>query len=160
MIFPIDQKPQLFSIPLQNRFGGLRKYDIHTGVDIFCEDGTPVYAVEDGIVTNIAPFTGKEAGSPWWNNTMSCSIEGKSGVILYGELYYPVINIGDTIKEGDFIGKVKTVLKEDKGLPMCMLHIESYERGYRGDGEIWELDQNQPKQLTNIEDILFDVYGN
>jgi murein DD-endopeptidase MepM/ murein hydrolase activator NlpD len=143
------------------RFGFVRKFDIHTGVDIYCPDGEPVFAIEDGIVTDISHFTGeytKPESTPWWENTMAIAIEGKSGVILYGEVYEPSLRIGDKISEGQHIGNVKRVLKKDKGLPMSMLHIELYRCGYRGDCVVWNSDEEQPKDLLNIETILLPLY--
>ena len=52
---------------------------------------------------------------------------------------------------------VKRVLKKDKGLPMTMLHIELYEHGYRGDGEVWITEK--PMMLLNIEEILEKIFG-
>ncbi len=63
-MFPISKKIRLDSIPPENRWGALRKHDYHTGVDLFCPDGSPVYAVEDGIVTDVSPFTGASIGMP------------------------------------------------------------------------------------------------
>lgn len=44
-------------------FGAVRKYDIHTGIDLYCESGDHVYAIEDGIVVNVCHFTGPKVGS-------------------------------------------------------------------------------------------------
>ena len=70
----------------EGKFGAVRKYDVHTGVDLYCESGSAVHAVEDGIVVNIENFTGPLAGSSWWNDTKSVLIEGKYGVVCYGEI--------------------------------------------------------------------------
>lgn len=143
------------------RFGFVRKFDIHTGIDIYCADGEPVFAIEDGIVIDISHFTGEYTtpeSTPWWENTMAIAIESKSGVILYGEIYEPSLRIGDIVKEGQHIANVKRVLKKDKGLPMSMLHIELYKHGYRGDCVVWTIDEEQPKDLLNIEDILSKIY--
>lgn len=134
-------------------FGTPRKHDVHTGIDLYCEDGDYVYAIEDGIVVNICDFTGPKANLPWWNDTRAILIEGKSGVILYGELSEEV-SIGDTVSEGQLIGKIKRVLKINKGLPMDMLHLELYETGYRGDGEIWNLGEPKPNMLNDPSILL------
>jgi murein DD-endopeptidase MepM/ murein hydrolase activator NlpD len=148
---PIDNMPE--SIPMaphQGGFGATRKYDIHTGIDLYCEEGDNVYAIEDGEIINICWFTGPKAGLPWWNDTRAILVKGKSGVILYGELD-PLSNWmpGMFVKEGDVLGKIKTVLKEYKGLPMNMLHLELYEHDYMGDGEIWYLDEQMPEKLKD-----------
>ena len=50
----------------QNYFGAKRKYDYHTGVDLFCEENEEVYSIYDGIIINVIEFTGFSE-SPWWN---------------------------------------------------------------------------------------------
>lgn len=129
-------------------FGAVRKHDIHTGIDLYCHQYDDVFAIEDGIVINICPFTGEKAGSVWWNETDAILIKGKSGVILYGELQ-PLVKVGVNIKEGDLIGKILRVFKKDKGLPMDMLHLELYDSEYIGDGEIWNINQEMPKLLKD-----------
>jgi len=155
-MFPIKKFYRLEDIPGANRFGAKRRWDFHTGVDLFCNPGTPVYAFEDGVVTDIAPFTGASIGMPWWAETKCVAVEGESGVILYGELEpNPELKIGDSIDEGSLIGNILTVLLKDKGKPMTMLHIEWYEKGYRGNWDGWWPDQEKPKDLKNIEELIF-----
>lgn len=112
-------------------FGAVRRYDIHTGVDLYVPEGTPVYALNDGIVVDISVFTGPNANPPcpWWNETYSITIFNPETKIflLYGE-----INVADFptspffIKKGTLLGTVARVLKKDKGKPMSMLHMEAY----------------------------------
>ena len=162
MRFPLDNKISLNDIPAPNRYGAERRHDIHTGVDLFAPEGTPVYACEDGEVIDVCTFTGASIGMPWWNETMCVSVKGASGVILYGEIT-PKVNKGDSIREGDLIGLIKRVLIKDKGRPMSMLHIEWYEAEYPGKGfennvwEAWTLDGKKPPRLKNIEKLIFDV---
>ena len=147
-----------YTLPQENSqgwFGGKRKHDIHTGIDLYCNHKDPVYAIEDGVVVNVCHFTGPQVGLDWWNNTEAVLIEGKSGVILYGEVL-PEVKIGQVIKEGEFIGQILRVLLVDKGLPMDMLHLELYEHGYRGDGEIWYPLSEKPKMLLNPIVLLSD----
>lgn len=136
----------------QGVFGAIRKYDIHTGVDLYCEEDSDVYAIEDGVVMAIEDFTGPQAESPWWNDTKTLLIEGGSGVILYGEIETH-LKVHDLIITGDKIGKVKTVLKEDKGLPMTMLHVELYKPKTTA-SVIWSIDAPQPEQLVDITPLL------
>jgi murein DD-endopeptidase MepM/ murein hydrolase activator NlpD len=154
--FPLDKHIELSSIPAANRWGAVRKYDRHTGVDLFCDPGTPVYAIEDGIVTKVAWFTGEIINLPWWENTQAVAVEGKSGVWNYAELTpnEPFIRVGKKIYQGDIIGYVKTVLKKDKGLPMTMLHLELYKKGYRGDWVSWQHNYAAPADLMNPEFIF------
>lgn len=137
-------------------FGAIRKYDIHTGIDLYCKEGDFVYAIEDGIIIDSFYFTGISAGSPWWNDTKAITVEGKSGVILYGEIN-PYAYVGCKVKKGDVIGTVVTVLKKDKGRPMNMLHLELYKKGYRGQGETWLLNQNKPNMLLDPTNLIFNT---
>jgi murein DD-endopeptidase MepM/ murein hydrolase activator NlpD len=152
---PIEKNYNLLKIPLQGRFEGIRKFDIHTGIDLYCDDREPVYAIEEGIIVNITLFTGG-TDSSWWYETYAILVEGKSGVILYGELYKPTLIIGDKVLGGKTLGFVKRVLKKDKGFPTTMLHLELYKKGYRGEGEWWR--DCKPKELENIEKVLSKIY--
>ena len=58
----------------QGMFGATRKYDIHTGIDLYCEENDRVYSEVDGVVHKIHPFTGAIANSPWWNDTYAIMI--------------------------------------------------------------------------------------
>jgi len=153
---PINENIVISDIPDHGRFGGIRKHDIHTGVDLYCNDRDVIYAMESGTIVNIVDFTGTQANSPWWEDTKAILVEGPSGVILYGELYPGNLTIGDTVNAGNVIGNVKRVLRNDKGLPMTMLHIELYSSGYRGSGEWWITDR--PEKLLNIEQLLKQAY--
>ena len=81
MKYPNKSKP---IIPSFSKFGAIRKYDVHTGVDLHCEENESVFAIESGIVKYVAAFTGASAGSPWWEDTSYVGILGGSGYIVYG----------------------------------------------------------------------------
>ena len=157
MISPL--KNYKYDLPNYNDVGGfsfVRKFDIHTGIDLYCEEYDNVYAIEDGEIVSIEKFTGSDVGSPWWNNTDAVMIEGASGVILYGEIEVDSdIRFNKKfIKEGDLIGVVKRVLKKDKGIvPPNMLHLELYETGTRS-SVIWNLGENKPENLLDIYILL------
>lgn len=74
--------------PHPGAFGVIRKHDRHTGVDLYVSRPEIVRPIEDGRVVGIIEFTGEAATptSPWWNRTQAVLVEGRSGVILYGEL--------------------------------------------------------------------------
>lgn len=114
------------------RFGTVRSTDVHTGVDLYCEIGTRVVAVESGVVLDVLWFTGRHVllpdGTPttWWNDTQAILVQGSSGIVVYGEVSARVTP-NMSIVAGQNIGVVDTaVLRSFKGRPMVMLHIELY----------------------------------
>lgn len=157
MTFPL--KTFNYSIPTGNdlgAFGVTRKYDMHTGVDLYCEEYAEVVAMEDGEVIAIEWFTGEVIDMPWWNNTKAIAVKGKSGVINYGEVVpHDDLKVGDKVLEGQLLGWVTAVLKKDKGkVPsISMLHLELYTE-YDGNWGLWEIDKPQPKNLLNPTEIL------
>lgn len=132
-------------------FGYIRANHVHEGIDLYCADGTPVHAVEDGVVVAVLPFTGPSAvpPSPWWHDTQAILVEGASGVVVYGE-----VGIGTGIREGvhvgagEAIGHVRRVLVKDKGRPVSMLHLELHRHGTR-DAFEWTIDSGRPASLLD-----------
>ena len=136
-------------------FGTIRKYDIHTGIDLYCQDGDSVFAIEDGVVIAIEDFTGESAGSPWWEQTQAVVIKSGDLIWLYGEITTDLI-VGQKMSEGQIIGKVKRVLKKDKQkTPTSMLHIELY-NNYNG-SVIWEHNKLQPYGLLDPTNKLLEL---
>lgn len=138
-------------------FGTQRKFDVHTGIDLYCPNDTTVYAMKSGTVVGTFQFTGKEVGSPWWNTTYATVIQSRDKIdeyLLYGEIKGG-LKAGTVIHEGDVVGFVSQVLKKDKGKPMSMLHFEvynSWEICY--DGAVWKLGEAQPLELENPYTLL------
>lgn len=135
-------------------FGAIRKFDIHEGVDIYTHADAPVYAVEDGVVTAVYEFTGKNANCSWWNPTWCVKIEGKSGVVTYGELSKPTIKVGKGVIGGlTVVGHVTPVLKPEKYRPdirnhsVAMLHLELRTETCHLDG--WQLEGQRDKKLLD-----------
>lgn len=121
-------------VPIPNHYGAYlqkRRHDVHTGVDLYAEDGAPVYAVEDGEVVIVKWFTGEKAGCPWWNDTQAIYVKGYTGTICYGEVEPITDNLVGRlgVEKGEVIGYVKKVLKEDKGKAMSMLHFALHRHG-------------------------------
>jgi hypothetical protein len=138
-------------------FGFKRKHEIHNGVDIYCKDGSNVYAVEDGKVVDIKPFTGKQNGTSWWNDTWAICIKGKSGVVCYGEMEEQFnFKIGEEVKANSVIGKIKAVLPEHKRRAdirnhnNAMLHIQLF-KDYENDEQLadWYPNQERNKFLLD-----------
>ncbi len=130
-------------------FGTIRKNDIHTGIDFYCEPDTIVFSITDGYVVDIQRFTGASVGSPWWNET-DCVIvrDLDDNYIVYGEIN-ATCELGQIISKGDLIGTVIPVLKVDKGLPMTMLHLEYYDHTFDLNPVIWNLNSPKPDSLLN-----------
>lgn len=136
-------------------FGAIRKFDIHEGVDIYTRDGAEVHAVEDGVVTAVYEFTGKKADCDWWNETWCVKVQGKSGVVTYGELAKPpdLLKVGGRVDEGDVIGSVTPVLRPEKYRPdirnhsVAMLHLELRSETCRLDG--WKLGEQRDRKLLD-----------
>lgn len=148
-----------------NLFGAVRKYDVHTGIDIFMHEGAPVCLPFDGEVVKIGNFTGSAAEptpSPWWNDTQYIIVrhdipiwnsESLECYTLYGEINVcDDLIIGCEIPAGSVIGNVVKVLKNDKGLPTSMLHIEIYDECPLSPA-IWN--HNEPKPDHLHDPLLF-----
>lgn len=122
-------------IPVGLHYGSFlckRRFDVHTGVDLYTKPDSKVYAVEAGEVVSIRPFTGKDAECDWWNPTEAIEIEGFTGTLCYGEVK-PVstLKVGDYVKAGEVIGNVVQVLKVYKGKAMSMLHFAIHSHAWR-----------------------------
>ena len=137
------------------RFGAKRKHDFHTGIDLYCELGQEVVAIEDGTVVTVEPFTGEKAESAWWNDTEAILVKGESGVINYAEVT-PLVKEGDEVKAGQVIAVVDTaVLKSFKGRPMVMLHLELLSKDTNTSP--WWIEGEQPKNILDPTPLLYDV---
>lgn len=122
--------------PHPGGFGTVRTHHVHEGVDLYAPVGTPVYAVEDGEVVAIETFTGPYAAppSPWWRETEAVLVQGKSGVVVYGEIradqrWRNYWRAETHVQRGEFLGHILRVLQHDKGRPLSMLHLELYTPG-------------------------------
>lgn len=148
-VWPLAAPPLLPDEPGQ--FGARRRFDRHTGVDLYCNPGTPVLAVERGQVTSIVPFTGTHAESPWWAETWAALVAGKTGVVVYGEIS-TTLKVGDRIAQGDVLGHVLPVLRTFKGRPMVMLHLELMD--HTREPYWWRLEDPQPDHLHDPTPLL------
>lgn len=156
--------------PHPGSFGQRRKYDVHTGVDLYAHDGAQVNAVEAGIVVEIVDFTGSkvidsdtERPMSWWNDTKAILVKGASGVVVYGEVDPCGAYVGQVVCPGQVIAKVKAVLPPDKFRPdiphhsNAMLHMELYttqaaEKDFRWG--TWKLGSERPNGLLDPTPFL------
>ncbi len=151
-----DKVPALPEVGAVGDFASRRSFYHHPGVDIYCGFAQEIQAIEDGIVVHIENFTGPNAEppSPWWLETWSILIEGKSGVLGYCEIKpMPHIKIGVSVKEGELIATVVPVLRKDKGNGTTMLHFEHYEPGTKHH-VTWVLDTVKPEELKDSRPLL------
>jgi len=145
--------------PHVGSFGHIRREHVHEGVDLYCNEGTPVYAVEDGKIVKRLPFTGPKVGSRWWLDTEALLVEGESGVVVYGEILPFDFPEGTFVHAGDMLGTVVVVLAVDKGRPRSMLHVELHAAGTR-DVYDWVLrkgsfvEETRPPSLRDPTDFL------
>lgn len=146
--------------PHPGAFATQRKYEVHTGVDLYAPEGTPIFAVEDGYVVEIEWFTGPDADPPcpWWEPTKAVLVEGASGVVLYGEVS-PLTEVGDHVDAGQIIAMVKRVLKNDKGLPTSMLHLELHAAGTKKSTHPWTEEAGRPATLRDPTLHLLQAIG-
>jgi hypothetical protein len=111
-------------------------------------------AVERGKIVAIENFTGEKAGSPWWQETWSVLVEGKSGVVVYGEIRpHAAVRPGLGVEAGESLGVVIPVLGKDKGRPGNMLHLELHQPGTR-ESVAWEVGQDRPPTLLDPTPFL------
>jgi len=139
-------------------FGFHRRKNHHTGCDLYCAEGEPVYAVESGIVVKVDHFTGPKAGHDWWEETHGIMVEGSSGVVNYGEVS-PQVAEGDHVVRGQQIAAVKRVLFADRfrsdipGHSTSMLHFELYKHGTREFAD-WHDPQKNPNLLDPTPSLM------
>lgn len=159
MKFPLRRSDVSFPhmVSKEGTFGHKRKYDIHTGVDLYTVENAPVYAMERGKVVAVEKFTGPPE-SPWWLPTYAVLVEGESGVITYGEVL-PLVSDEDLVSEGQEIARVTPVLLSGKERPdipghsRFMLHMELYVRGTTKT-VWWRLEEDRPEELRDPMPIL------
>lgn len=167
---PLGMNKKLY-IPINphpGSFGAVRKFDIHKGVDLYCEHGDDVYAVEDGEIIDTGVFTGPNADCAWWLETFYIVVKGKSGYVIYGEVGLDTVNAlmstgNVNVKAGQLIASVINVLPLEKkrydipGHSNAMLHLEllsDYVDPKRKSSD-WALRQPRPKWLLDPTAYLY-----
>lgn len=160
MISPVHTSQAIPEPGSPGSFGAVRKHDVHTGIDLYCQPYERIFTVEAGTVVAVEKFTGEHADSPWWNNTWAVLIEGESGVICYGEgRFHYYIEPGYEVVEGEDLGVVERVLKVDKGVnPPTMLHFELYKHGTRKT-VWWHHGEPQPEELLDPTELVNRLYN-
>jgi len=155
---PLEPMPKVPVLPEPGAFGAIRKRYVHNGVDLYCDEGTPVHAVTDGVIVGIRFYTGFWDGSPWWNSTKVIYIASPNNefVWCYGEIDPYSEHIGDHVEAGELIGYVVPVLKQPGPHGhTSMLHLV-LKRNMKVN-TTWSPGQSQPKGLLNPTSYLLDV---
>lgn len=145
----------------QGMFGAVRKHDIHTGIDLYTDEGAEVYAMERGEVLAIEDFTGPPK-SPWWLPTKSILVQGDTGVIVYGEVE-PCVEVNQWVNPGQLIAHVIPVLPPHKARPdipghsRWMLHLELHDHWTMETVE-WSLNTDKPSHLKDPTSMVYAAY--
>ncbi len=95
-IWPVEGR--ISSIFGLRRFFNEQERRPHSGLDIAAPEGTPVKAVADGKVI--------DAGDFFFSGNMIYLDHGQGVITLYAHLSKIDVNPGDTVKQGEIIGKV------------------------------------------------------
>lgn len=106
LLWPIKDNPDVimkYSMERGILFQTLMQYKCNPAIIIASEVGQEVLSAADGIITEIS--SNEETGL-----TLKMSI-GNDYNITYGQLKDCTVDVGDTIKEGDILGKVEKPTK-------------------------------------------------
>lgn len=173
--FPINFE-KLRGIPINRHpgaFGCPRKHDIHTGIDLYGDEGDLVRAIADGTVVRNNQFTGAALGFPFWLDTDAVLVKSQQCFYLYGELKSE-LKEGDEVKSGSIIGRLVPVLPFGKirldiaGHSNVMLHLEKYDLTYDPNKQYnsglywpsWELDSLKHSFLQDPTMDLISILQN
>lgn len=104
-----------------NRSSGKRK---HAGCDLYAAKGTPIRAIQNGLVLQDYPF---------YLGTRALEIDHGNLVVRYGEISHVAVGIskGAVVKRGQIITYVGELVFPS-GKRMSMLHIEFYKGTIKG----------------------------
>lgn len=114
--FPLHKRPTQSYHENPRKFGsgrdaGKRK---HAGCDLYAPVGTPIVAMEDGVVVQTYLF---------YCGTYALEVKHASGFIArYGEIQKCSLKAGDVVKEGQVIATVGKL----EGMTISMLHLELF----------------------------------
>jgi murein DD-endopeptidase MepM/ murein hydrolase activator NlpD len=153
--------PQSYSkkVPKNGKDGSFKKNDYydklkiwHTGIDLFCPNGSKVIATEDCTVVRIWKFTGPPDAAQY-RTTWAVNVRlGDGRIVVYGEVRRPKWKVDKRILTGQTVGYVAQVehgrKQPEKGY-RNMLHFELYRKGTRKTIDWWPKSEKKPKNLLN-----------
>ena len=138
-------------VPIGNHPGAFAKKrpkDKHRGIDLYAAPGTKVVAVEPGKVVDIFTVPAPE-DAPSGKDTQGIAIEGPSGRVTYAEIkLQSKIKVGDSVEQGQTLGKVAKIHDEDSDVPSSMLHFQLA----TGPTKVWTA--KKPKNLLDPTELL------
>lgn len=144
-------------------FGAVRKYDRHTGIDLYGHPGQLAMAMEPGEVVAVGAFTGPKAGTRWWLDTDYVLVRNNAGGFwLYGELL-PAVRVGDLVLRGSKVGELTPVLPVEKHRPdipghsVTMLYLERYNDLYTPDQPVADWIKSRPNFLEDPTPYLIHI---
>ena len=112
-----EKSPLAFASP---RAGGAR---LHAGCDLYFQQGTPIHAVADGVVTR-GPYA-------FYCGTFALEIDHGSFLARYGEIQAKTeVTAGATVRAGQRIARVGHLVGIQ--VPSDMLHFELYDKSLSG----------------------------
>ena len=99
----------------------LKQWEAHKAIDFLAEEGTDVFAVMDGTITEVSY-------SYLMGNTVKLDV-GQGLIVVYKNLQNePPVKVGDKVKRGDVIGKVGSSAKSEAS-DGPHLHLETWLNG-------------------------------
>lgn len=142
-----------------NSMGARETHDqshLKCGVDLNCDSGTSVYAVESGNIVSIETFFNNKK-RPWISSSKAVLVEGPNGVVCYGNVAVNNnLKIGAQIKQGDAIGTVVSYYKKEQNKGTSRLRIELYRFGTIKRPK-WRIGKPPPKNLLNPTSLLMPL---
>jgi len=135
---PVSTTPIEFAVPVANSTilkdysnsalqysKTLNQWEAHKAIDFLAEEGTDVYAVLDGTITEVS-YT------YLMGNIVRLDV-GNGLVVVYKSLASDVpVAVGDIVKQGDVIGKVGNTAKSEAS-DGAHLHLETWLNGVNVD---------------------------
>ena len=109
------------NLPIDCEFNGC----VHTGVDLGGGEGTPVYAVADGVISDASGDSSRGCG-PHLRIISHKEATGSDIESLYCHMSAGYKNAGDSVKKGDMIGRIGGWGSKGPNTFEPHLHLEFY----------------------------------
>lgn len=134
------------------RFGASRDGRYHVGIDLYANNGDPVIAIADGVVTNAQTF---HLGS--W----ALFVDHGPVVVMYGEVEEYSwrdfgVYVGSTVKKGQPIARVACMRGSGSSCSSHMLHFETYRDG-SGQNKTWHVGSPAPAAILDPTLLLLQA---